>query len=168
MTTRLRTAAWLMTAFLLSACGGASEPTATTPESCAINLLYANGIQNGTGFLITSTLTESVPRKFNPCPIQNVNSAHLNLCLSHPQISELTAQLRMPDNNTITLTLPTNQSGPACLTNGTLFSIPLPANLLPHPNSGNGNWTVGVTDTNTISNQRGHLVGWSMQVEGLK
>jgi hypothetical protein len=170
MRTRLRTAACLVVALLLTSCGGGNSITASIQDSCKIPLLYANGSGTGSGTPIRTRLTESAPGKFNPCPLQKINSASVTLCLDHPQISELTAQLRLPDNSTLTLTLPTTASGPACLTNGTPFSVPLLANLLPHPNSGNGNWTVGVIDTNTLSesNPRGMLVGWSMSVEGLK
>ncbi|WP_146183148.1 hypothetical protein [Limnohabitans sp. Bal53] len=170
MRTRLRTAACLLVAFLLTACGGGSPYTASIHESCKISLLYANGFATGTGTPIRTTLTESAPRHFNPCPLQNITSASVALCLDHPQISDLTAQLRLPDNSTLSLTLPTTVSGPACLTGGTLFNVPLPANRLPLPHSGSGNWTVGVTETDETyeSNPRGFLVGWSMQVEGLK
>jgi hypothetical protein len=170
MRTRLRTAACLLVAFLLTACGGGSPTTASINESCKISLLYANGFAAGTGSPIRTTLTESSPRNFNPCPLQKITSASVALCLGHPQISELTAQLHMPDNSTLSLTLPTTAPGPACLTGGYLFSVPLQANLLPHPNSGNGNWTVGVTEMDETyeSSPRGILVGWSMDVEGLK
>jgi subtilisin-like proprotein convertase family protein len=170
MRASFRTAACSMVAFLLTACGGGSPTTTSIHESCKISLLYANGSANGSGTPISTNLTESAPRKFNLCPLQTINSASVNLCLDHPQISELTAQLRLPDNSTLPLTLPTTASGPACLTNGTLFNVHLPATGLPHPNSGNGNWTVGVIETNKqfASNSRGILVGWSMDVEGLK
>jgi len=170
MSTRLRTAACSMVAFLLTACGGGGTTTASIHESCKLTLLYANGFEDGTGTPIRTTLTESAARKFNLCPLQKINSASVTLCLNHPQISDLRAQLRLPDNSTLTLNLPTTAAGPTCLTNGTPFSVPLPASRLPHPNSGNGNWAVGVIETNNIyaSNPRGILVGWSMDVEGLK
>jgi subtilisin-like proprotein convertase family protein len=170
MRTRLRTAACSTVAFLLTACGGGNPTPASIQDNCKISLLYTNGLATGSGTPIKTTLTESAPRKFNLCPLQKINSASVTLCLDHPQISELTAQLRLPDNSILPLTLPKTASGPACLTNGIPFSVPLPANVLSHPNSGNGNWTVGIIDTNTlsVSNPRGIFVGWSMHVEGLK
>ena len=170
MRTLIRTAACSMVALLLTACGGGSPTTASINESCKISLLYANGFAAGTGTPIRTTLTESAPRNFNPCPLQKITSASVALCLNHPQIPALTAQLRLPDNSTLILTLPTTVSGQSCLTNGTLFSVPLPVNFLPHPNSGNENWTVGVIETDTLyeSNPRGIFVGWSMDLVGLK
>ena len=79
-----------------------------------------------------------------------------------------TAQRRMPNNITVALDLQNVQPGETCLISGKSFSIPLPINGLPLPTSADRNWTVGVTDTNAVSNQAGYLVGWSMKVEGLE
>lgn len=173
----MRSRVWLATLFaascFLAACGGGGGDSPVTNSNatpktavCELPLQYANGSQGG--YTITSSLTESVPRQFNACPVQTIQSASISLCINHPQISELTAQLRMPDNSTFDLDLQNAQSGGTCLISGTLFNMPLTINGLPLPNSGNRNWTVGVTDTNSVSNQTGYLVGWSMKVEGLE
>jgi subtilisin-like proprotein convertase family protein len=174
----MRSPFWLATLFaatcFLAACGGGGggggPETTSNPASktavCELPLQYANG-SNG-GYTIKNTLTESVPRQFNTCPIQTIKSASVSLCLDHPDISELTAQLRMPNNITVALDLQKAQPGETCLILGTSFSIPVPINGLPLPSSADRNWTVGVTDTNSVTTQAGYLVGWSMKVEGLE
>lgn len=174
----MRSPFWLVPLFavtcFLTACGGGGggggpeTTTNPTPKTavCELQLQYANG-SNG-GYTINNSLTESVPRQFNTCSIQTIKSASVSLCLDHPQISELTAQLRMPNNITVALDLQNVQPGETCLILGKSFSIPLPINGLPLPTSADRNWTVGVTDTNAVSNQAGYLVGWSMKVEGLE
>lgn len=173
----MRSPFWLAPLFattcFLAACGGGGSgggPETSPPTSktavCELPLQYANG--SGGGYTINNSLTESVPRQFNTCAVQTIQSASVSLCIDHPQISELTAQLRMPNSTTVALDLQKAQPGETCLISGKTFSIPLPITDLPLPNSADRNWTVGVTDTNSVSNQAGYLVGWSMKVEGLE
>lgn len=172
MTSLFKTATLLFAALFLGSCGGggSSPPEASlSPATCELSMFYASGSINGTGYEIRSILTESVPRQFNPCLLKTIQSASVSLCLDHPQIAELSAQLRLPNNSSVVLNLQTAQPGAACLNTGVLYSIPLRATELPLANSGNLNWTVGVTDTDQVSTTRtGYLVGWSMKIEGLQ
>jgi hypothetical protein len=173
MTSLFKTATLLFAALFLGSCGGggSSPPEASlSPATCELSLVYASGsIDRGTGYEIRSTLTESVSRQFNPCPLKTIQSASVSLCLDHPEIAELSAQLRLPNNSSVVLNLQTAQPGAACLNTGVLYSIPLRATELPLANSGNLNWTVGVTDNVQVSTTpTGYLVGWSMKIEGLQ
>ncbi len=166
MRTRIHTAACLMAALWLSACGGGGT-TASTADRCDLALQYANG-QTG-GYTITANLTESVPRKFNACPLQTIQSVRLSLCLDHPQVSELRAQMRLPDGSTRPLDLANTASGSSCLITGQSFTLSVPSSTLQAFTGLLGDWSVGVTDIDQVSNTRvGYLVGWSMHVEGLK
>ncbi len=151
----------------LAGCGGGSTP-APQSVSCELPLKYADGI-NG-GYRIDAVPGQAVPRQFNACNLTQIQAATVSLCLDHPQISELSAQLVLPNNSTQSLNLQSAQiAGGTCLLTGKLFTMTLPSTALPSINSLQGDWTVRLTDTNQISTTPvGYLVGWSLKMDGTR
>ena len=155
----------------LTGCGGGGSPSQPNPQgtttSCELPLKYADGRSNGSGYAIITSI-QSVPRQFNPCTIQQIESATLGVCIDHPQIDELSAQLILPNNTPLQLDLQSAQTvGAACLVGGKMFSMTLPVTVLQAFTGLQGNWTVGVTDNDQISSTPiGKLVGWSLKVDG--
>ncbi len=156
-----------LAALLLAACGGTSTPPGPVQGLCELPLKYADGISSG--YAIGTSPTLSVPRQFNTCAISQVQSASLGLCISHTQISELTAQLILPDNTRLALDLQNAPSSGTCLLTGQLLTMTLPNAALQKISGLRGNWQISVTDTNAVApTPVGHLVGWSLSVGGLQ
>lgn len=151
----------------LTACGGGST-AATQSASCELPLKYADGVSGG--YRIDAVPTRAVPRQFNACPLTAMESASVSLCIDHPQISELSAQLVLPNNTVQPLDLQTAQRpGGLCLLTGKLFTMTLPGSALHSVSDLQGHWTVSLTDTNQASTTAvGYLVGWSLKMDGTR
>jgi hypothetical protein len=151
----------------LSGCGG-SDPArpAGMATQCTLPLKHADGLSGG--YSINSG-AQAVPRQFNPCAIQQLQAASVSLCIDHRQLSELSAQLILPNQSSLELDLQTASLGGSCLISGRLFTVSLPVSRLQTFSGLGGDWTVGVRDNDRVSSTpMGYLVGWSMQAEGLK
>lgn len=151
----------------LSGCGG-SDPArpAGMASQCTLPLKYADG--SNLGYRV-DPVAQAVPRQFNPCSIQQMQAASVSLCIDHRQMSELSAQLFLPDQKSLNLDLQTASQGGSCLISGRLFTVALPASRLQAFSGLRGDWSVNVSDNNRVSSTpMGYLVGWSMQAEGLQ
>lgn len=150
---------------LLGCGGGDTAAPAGTTKQCELPLKHADGL-NG-GYRI-DPVALAVPRHFNPCSIQQLQEASLSLCIDHQQISELSAQLILPNQTNLGLDLQTATQGAVCLNSGRLLTLSLPVNRLQVFSGLNGDWTVQVRDENSVSSTpMGYLVGWSIQANGL-
>jgi hypothetical protein len=152
---------------LLAGCGGsASEPAAAAaaPVQCDFGLRYANGVSSG---IAINPEARTVPRQFTPCSLTQVQSATLGICLQHPDLSELDAQLIQPDGTALALNLQAaTRTGAACLDSGTLLSMSLPTTALPRLLNPQGQWSLMLTDLKPGYGS-GSLVGWSLDLRGL-
>jgi hypothetical protein len=150
----------------LTACGGGSNPAGGSSTQCLLPLAYADGMSSG---IRIDPQAQAVNRQFNACSIQRTQSLNVGLCLGHSQISELSAQLLMPNGTLLSLPLQGVNSAGACLVGGQLYETTLPANQLQSLTSLQGPWTVRVNDNNPVSTTPiGFLVGWSLQASGLQ
>jgi hypothetical protein len=152
---------------ILAGCGG-SDPArpADMTSQCALPLKYADG--SNLGYRIDPA-AQAVPRQFNPCAIQQPLAASVSLCIDHRQMSELSAQLILPNQSSLNLNLQTASLGGSCLISGRLFTVSLPVSRLQTFSGLGGDWTVVVRDNDRVSSTpMGYLVGWSMQAEGLR
>lgn len=152
---------------VLWGCGG-SDParSSSLPSQCALPLKHADGLSGGYRI---DAVAQATSRQFSACAMEQPLAASVSLCIDHRQISELTAQLILPNQSTLDLDLLTAAQGGTCLISGRLYTASLPASRL-QPFSGlRGDWTVRVSDNNQVSSTpMGYLVGWSMQAEGLQ
>lgn len=157
----------LCSTLILSACGGADPPRSIeTAATCELPLKYADGMDSG--YRISPDAL-AVPRQFNPCPIRQLVSADVSLCIDHPQINELSAQLILPNQTSLSLEVQQAARGSSCLISGQLFTLPLPLSKLQAFRALEGDWSVKVIDNDTVSSTpMGYLVGWSLQAKGLK
>jgi subtilisin-like proprotein convertase family protein len=150
----------------LAGCGGSdpARPSAVVSQ-CALPLKYADGLSGGYSI---NSVAQAVPRQFTACAMEQALAASVSLCIDHPQMGELSAQLILPNQSSLDLDLQRASQGASCLISGRLFTVSLPASGL-QPFSGlRGDWTVRVRDNDRVSNTpMGYLVGWSMQAEGL-
>lgn len=154
----------LLTGFLAGCGGSAPEPVAAVPAQCDFGLRYANGASSG---IAINPEARTVPRQFTPCDLTQVQSATLGICLQHPDISELDAQLIQPDGTLLALNLPSAvRTGTACLDSGALLKLSLPATALPRLVNPQGQWSLVVTDLKPGYGS-GSLVGWSLDLRGL-
>lgn len=150
--------------WLLAACGGSSSQPGGAAAWCELPLAYANGSSGGNRI---EPLAQTVPRQFNPCPIRQVQSLTVGLCLGHQQISELSAQLVYPNGSTQSLNLPGASSAGACLVGGQLWQTTLSTGHLQSLQNLEGHWSLRVSDDNQVSSTPvGALVGWSMRAQG--
>lgn len=148
---------------LLFGCGGnATDARQGTMQaaSCTLAMQYANGISSGKPINNTPTLSE--PRLLS-CGISQIQSASVSLCITHARLSELSSELFFNNTPVATLDLQSATVGTTpCLLTGNLYTLPVQITQL------NGQWKVGVTDNNSVSNTQGYLVGWSLRVDGLQ
>jgi subtilisin-like proprotein convertase family protein len=101
--------------------------------------------------------------------VAGVLAASVSLCIDHRQMSELSAQLILPNQSSLNLNLQTASLGGSCLISGRLFTVSLPVSRLQTFSGLGGDWTVVVRDNDRVSSTpMGYLVGWSMQAEGLR
>lgn len=151
----------------LAGCGGGSAATSSS-ASCELPLKYADGVTGG--YRIGAVPTQAVPRSFNTCTLTQIQSATVGLCLDHPQINELSAQLLLPNNTPQTLNLQSAQTaGESCLITGRWFTVALPSAALQGLSGLQGPWTVSLTDTDqTSTTPLGYLVGWSFKMDGTR
>lgn len=153
------------TAFLLSGCGG-SDPARSfeTAARCELPLKHADGATSG---IRIDPQASAVPRKFNPCSIQKLESAQVSLCLGHGQIGDLRAELILPNQEALVLNLDKAVRSQDCLNNFELFTLHLPLREIQAFQALEGDWSVKVSDQ-VVNTPIGFLVGWSMLAEGLK
>ena len=156
---------WGLLAGLTSGCGGSQpEAPAASATQCDFGLRYANGASSG---IAINPEARTVPRQFTPCSLTQVQSATLGICLQHPDIGELEAQLIQPDGTPLSINLQTaTRTGAACLDSGTLLGAALPGAVLPRLINPQGQWSLVVTDLRPGYGS-GSLVGWSLDLRGL-
>lgn len=164
--TRLAMLAACLLGGLLAGCGGgASETAASSPTQCEFGLRYANGISSG---IALNPEARTVARQFTSCSLKQIQSATLGICLQHPDISELDAQLIQPDGTPLAIDLQSaTRTGSACLDSGTLLNTALPAATLVRLVNPQGQWSLVVTDLKPGYGS-GSLVGWSLDIRGLQ
>jgi subtilisin-like proprotein convertase family protein len=169
MTTRLRTAAWLMTAFLLTACGGGSEPTSVPVAiTCDSTRLWAaHPATSGVAIPDNNNSGIEVRWENQNCALKSVSSATLEVCLNHARPSDLVWSLTQPTNSNPTPVPITNSWG------GTDASCNFNAGQFQRINLGlgtsittQGNWAVQVKDTQP--GDTGSLIQWRLVFEGMK
>ena len=151
----------------LAGCGG-SDPARSVGKAsqCALSLKHADGLSSGYRI---DPVAQTVPTQFTACEMEQPLAASLSLCIDHRKMGELSAQLILPNQNTLDLDLQNAAQGAACLNTGRLFTLSLPANRLQVFSDLKGDWSVLVRDNDRVSSTpMGYLVGWSMQAEGLK
>ena len=151
----------------LSGCGGSdpAQPVGVTTQ-CELPLKHADGLSSGYRI---DPVAQAVPRQFNPCGIQQLQAASVSLCIEHLQIGELSAQLVLPDRNSLNLDLQNASQGGNCPISGRLFTVSLATSRLQTFSGLRGDWSVQVRDNDRVSSTpMGYLVGWSMQAEGLQ
>ena len=168
----------LCVAASLSACGGGgggAPDVPATPVQCTLGLGYVNS-QQSSGIAIPESqdwqwAANEPKREFSPaCEISRMTQIQVGLCLNHPKIQDLRVQLVAPDKSTVSLTLPASASGNACLeagSNNRLFTMTLDGTALSNRYPSNGPWLVQVRDFSDPSSA-GHLIGWSLQLVGVK
>jgi hypothetical protein len=155
----LLTALWLLTG-----CGGGSSPpsAAPVPQTCGFGLVYADG---GTSGYAISPKATSTPKSLSPCSITQVQSVTLGLCITPAQTSELKVQLLDTGSASLAINLGAAAYAGNCLISGSLYTVSLPSTAL---GSGLGNnWYLSVEDT-VPGYTSSYLVGWSLEVKGLK
>lgn len=155
----------LCAAFLLYGCGGddSVRSIGKTPP-CELPLKHADGANGGYSI---NPVVQAVPRQFNTCAIQQIQSASASVCLDHQQVGEISAQLVLPNQTTQILDIQSASVGANCLISGRLYTLTLPLSSLQTIKGLKGDWTVRVSDNNTVSSTPvGFLVGWSMSVAG--
>lgn len=152
---------------LLAGCGGSSSPlpVAPTAAQCDFGLRYANGASSG---IAINPEARTVPRQFTPCSLTQIQSGTLGICLQHPDIGELDAQLLGPDGTSLAIDLKAaTRTGAACLDGGSLLNTTLPVAALPRLVSPQGQWSLVVKDLQPGYGS-GSLVGWSLDLRGLQ
>ena len=145
---------------------GSGGPTGSL--SCSLPLQYANG---GTSGLSINPQAVSVDRFFSQCGITQVQSATLTLCTDHPNVSELTAQLRLAGNVLGSFAVASSFStAKSCLINSggntslREFTLSQPDTRGISPSV--GPWSLIVNDTLPTNNQSGYFVAWSLDIQG--
>jgi len=163
-------AASLSLAILLVACGGGGPASVPgRPASCPLELLYANGAQSGVSM---APQRASVDRTFNNCPLAQAVSVTLNVCVDHPNPSEVSGELKLAGNQVYIFPLNAGVvRGSSCLANsGATTSLREYRLNLPSPLSlpqANGPWQVTLTD-NFTNNQNGFFVAWALDMQGVQ
>jgi len=155
----------------LAACGGGGTSAPSSPSgstSCSLSLQYANG---GTSGLSISPQAVSSDRYLSQCGITQVQSATLTLCTDHPNVGELTAQLRLAGNVLGSFAVASSFStARTCLSNTGSntslreFTVSQPDTRGMTPSV--GPWSLVVTDTQPTNNQSGYFVAWSLDLQG--
>lgn len=163
-------------AALLTACGGGSSAyVSTTPDTCTLQLSYIDVIHSS-GVLVPESNPPNwslsgvdVTRNLS-CAIQRIQQVKVGLCLEVPDNPKLEARLVAPDQSYIALDLTSATSTTGCtglVTTGNLLTVTLAGTALSNPAQANGNWLVQVRD-NTPDATDSTLVGWSLQLDGVK
>lgn len=152
---------------VLAGCGGGSPSPGGSVAVCELPLAYADGRSDGSGRRI-EPMAQAVNRQFNPCAIQRIQTLTADVCIAHPDISELNTQLVLPNGTTQSLSLQSASGSCTGLIGGQLFQATLTSNSLQSLQNLTGNWSVIVTDNNPVTTTIGSLVGWSLRAEGLK
>jgi len=131
-------------------------------------LQYANG---GTSGLSINPQAVSVDRYLSQCGITQVQSATLTLCTDHPNVGELTAQLRLAGNVLGSFAVASSFStSKSCLSNTGAntsvreFTLSQPDTRGMTPSV--GPWSLIVTDSLPNNNQSGYFVAWSLDLQG--
>ncbi len=184
----MRSPFWLVPLFavtcFLAACGGGGSPASdaagnspgTVSTTCSLSLsIYADGSGNGTGYAIQQggASTPAASRQLDGCAITSLESARLDMCIRHADLSELTAQLILPVTAPVQAPLtpnltPLSEDKQFCDFNqGTVYAMDIPINKLTSLPSLNTRWNVAVTDT-VQNNKNGFFVSWSLLLSGKK
>ena len=150
---------------VLAGCGGGSPSTGGSTDFCELPLAFANGGTSGTRI---DAVAQTVDRQFNPCPVKRVQSLTVAMCIDHPQINELSAQLVFPDGSAQSLSIQSASSAGTCRLGGLFLQATHTSGGLQSLQGLTGNWSLKVTDNNPITTTIGSLVGWSLRAEGLR
>ena len=164
-------------ALLLACGGGGTAGTSNNTQSgsgsgstlsCSLPLQYANGTTSGSSI---SPQAVSVDRYLSQCGITQLQSITLTLCTDHPNVGELTAQLRLAGNVLGSFAVASSfSSARTCLgtsggnTSLREFTLSQPDTRGMAPSV--GPWSVIVNDTLPTNNQSGYFVAWSLDLQG--
>ena len=158
----------LLIGTLLAGCGGASpeaEPAPSKPTTCPQPFTWLDRVLSGGNRIGALTQAE-----WNPsCPIRELQSARLTLCLTHQDISELNISLKRPDGvvNTLPALTAWVEAGNCPPGAGKAWTLDMAAQEL-SLQSYSGPWTVRVEDRLPANNSNGIFYGWSFVLEGLR
>lgn len=166
---RLRTLCVLATLAGLAACGGGGAPVPATPTTCDLPLQYANGSSSGIGITPQATSSE---RHFNACSMTLVQTAKLTVCIDHPNLSEVSGQLRLSGHSVLALNASSGTAtGTHCLaqsgTTTTVREFTLTSSSLGTALN-SGPWSVTLSDALPDNNQSGYFVAWALELQGLR
>jgi hypothetical protein len=169
---RLRTLCVLGTLAGLAACGGGGSAAyvPTTSTTCTLPLQYANGSSSGMG--ITPQATSS-DRHFNACNMTQLQTARLTVCINHPNLSEVSGQLRLSGNSVLALSANSGAAvGTSCLAQSggatTVREFTLASGSLASTAFSSGPWSVTLSDALPDNNQSGYFVAWALELQGLR
>ena len=157
----------LLIVTLLAGCGGASpeaEPAPSVASTCEQPFTWLDRVLSGGNRIGAQTQAE-----WNPsCPIRELQSARLTLCLTHQDITELNISLQRPDGVVKALPALADWSGTGSCPAGAgkAWTLDMAAQEL-RLQSYSGPWTVRVEDT-MPNNSEGIFYGWSFVLEGLR
>jgi hypothetical protein len=158
----------LLAVALLVACGGSSpveDPAPSIASSCEqpftwLDRVRSSGNRIGTGAQGEWTLN---------CPIRQLQSASLTVCVTHDDTRELQTTLRRPDGTVLSLPALAgwNTAGACPPGAGTAWTTSVP---VPDPQLGDyaGPWTVRIVDQLPANNSNGIFYGWSFRLQGLR
>lgn len=154
----------ILCCFSIAGCGGGTPTTQTDQPilTCSLNWAWSNPVgQSGNSISPSADVTWDN----QSCAIQTATQATLTVCITHPDLTELSLQLTRPDQINMSLPAIANASTSGTCRNGSPYTYQLTAASLPTRQL-NGLWTLGVTDTLPNNNQSGHLIGWSLNIQG--
>lgn len=156
----------------LSACGGGTNPgKALSPASCSIALRYADGGTSGLSMSQQSPTAAAVDVTSNSCNLSKLASVVLTVCVQHPELSELTGELRLSGTSLTQFRVTDGEEiGRACLVHSN--GVSLRRFTLNNPDlSGlaelSGPWSVVIRDTQS-NNLNGTFIAWGLELEGLQ
>ena len=158
----------LLIGTLLGGCGGSSpeaEPAPSVASTCEQPFTWLDTVRMSGNRIGSQTQAE-----WNPsCPIRELQSASLTLCLTHQDLGEVGITLKRPDGVVKTLPALGDWSGTGSCPPGAgkAWSLAIAAQDL-RLQSYSGPWTVRVEDRLPANNSEGIFYGWSFVLKGLR
>lgn len=118
-----------------------------------------------------SPTATSVDVSSNSCNLTKLSSAALTVCIQHPDVSELSGELRLSGSTIAQFRIADGQEiNRGCLVFGN--GVSLRQFSLNNPDlqgltSLAGPWSVAITDTNR-NNLNGTFIAWGLEMQGLR
>lgn len=168
MRTRLRTAACLLAAFLLTACGGGEPTAALIAGTCNSTRLWVQPDRSGRTIPDNNPEGISVRWDNQNCTLQSVTTATLDICLNHHLPSDLAWTIVPPIGNPVSVPVGDSWSSTdiSCNNNAGKFQrLNLLANLTGKTTT-QGVWVLQVSDLK--AGDEGKFIQWQLILEGLK